>query len=122
MGRPCRQLDTDFAEKLDVMVRRAGSVRRAALALGVAPTTLARSLEEQSFARVTKDRIAARMAAAEAELVAPRVRMKRTSTRISEVAQILEKLFRLLPAAIAELEVVEATLESPPERGSGQQK
>ncbi|MDR6127109.1 hypothetical protein [Sphingomonas sp. SORGH_AS_0438] len=107
MGRPPRLQDHDLAGQLDNLLLLAGSSRKLALALGLEPSTLSRSMVDRAFASGTRAKIIARIEDVTNGLIgaqstaSPATRLKETD---EEMLQILQKLYTLLPGAIAALE------------------
>lgn len=91
-----------LATELDTLVRQTGSQRKVAIALGLDPTTLARSLSARAFAKSTRLKIADGMAAAKISLARP-TRQNETSPS-ADMLHILQELYKLLPKALAALE------------------
>jgi len=104
MPRPPRDSDQTLAEDLTRLVAAAGSVRKVALALGLHPTTLQRSLKEGAFGRVTNQNIRLNWDEAVIRLD---LALKRPNGAKSpkDTLLLMRKLNRLLSGAIAELEV-----------------
>lgn len=107
MARPARATDNDLAARIDALVAEAGSLRQAAIALHLDPSTLSRSLKQRAFGRTTRNQILTRLDEANT-LVRQRGpvrkgRKPRPENR-SDALHILHKLYKLLPDAIAALE------------------
>ena len=107
MGRPPRLKDHDLAGQLDNLLLLAGSSRKLALALGLEPSTLSRSMVDRAFASGTRAKIIARIEDVTSGLIGaqstanPATRIRETN---EQMLQILQKLYTLLPGAIAALE------------------
>lgn len=115
MGRPARIVDEELARKLERLLVAAGSKRQLAFALDLEPTTLARSLAERAFTPSTKAQIMARIDDAESALEEANNSRKRrmlNQNNKADVLQILQKLYTLLPDAIAALEAASGRVAS----------
>ena len=118
MGRPKRQPDRSFAQRVEKLIAIHGSRRQVALAAGIAPTTLARSLDQKAFDRGTRDKVEVllprEVARSRSVLLAPTGRAR----SVEEVLQILQKLSKLLPEAMQELEAAMSQADSPATTGA----
>lgn len=120
MGRPPRLQDHNLARRLDELLVLAGSSRKLALLFGLDPATLSRSMTQRAFAAGTRAKILARIESVTSrlsgELGAGDLQAHRVVPN-GEMLQILQKLYTLLPGAIAALEAVAS---SPLHRGDRQ--
>lgn len=103
MPRPRRNTDENLANQLDQLVAKVGSVRRVALAFGMHPTTLQRSLDRRAFGKTTNKNIKLNWDEALLRLEQP-LHGSAAAKTPKETLLLLRKLNTLLSGAIAELE------------------
>ena len=113
MGRPARRSDPALAARVRDFVTSAGSVRAAANRLDLVPTTLARSLKREAFARGTQDKIERGLLVDGEKDAGPHSAVQDEVGATDQLLHLLQKLSTLLPSAIRELEVAAKHPDSP---------
>lgn len=108
MGRPARIKDNQLTLELEDLIRLAGSMQKAAEALGLVPSTFYRSYQAGAYDKTTRQLISNRLPAARSAFVAPAA-LAKTQNALPDLLQIMHKLYTILPGLIAELEVVLST-------------
>ena len=108
MGRPPRQQDDDLLRAVRSLIDTTGSSRRVALALGIEPSTLTRSLKAKAFAEGTAQKIRQSLPNLQSAWLD-----QGKEKSLERMVHIMQELSGLLPTAIAALQAAERRFESP---------